>query len=121
MSGVIAITDESSAEVLKNYKPSRRQGIEFVFDPTTNTFAVGKPKSGLFEGSPHQQLARSIGADELKVVGGTFSRRADGSIVTTENSGHYGQNWTPETMNKFEKWLSNRLGVPVNHQPWSQK
>ena len=119
--GVVAITDETSVAVLKNYKPSGREGIEFVFDPTTNTFAVGKPKVGLFDGSPHQQLARSIGADESKVVGGTFSRKSDGSIVTTENSGHYGQNWTPEIWSKFETWLSNRLGVPVNHQPWGKQ
>lgn len=90
------------------------------FDPTTNTFAVGKPKPGLFDGSPHQQLARSIGADESKVVGGTFSRIADVSIVTTENSRHYGQNWIPETTKRFETWLSNRLGTPVNHQSWSK-
>ncbi|MBB4223937.1 two-partner secretion domain-containing protein [Variovorax guangxiensis] len=119
--GVIAITDTSSVNVLKTYTPSGRDGIEFVFDPTTMTFAVGKPRSGLFEGSPHQQLAQSIGANDATVVGGTFSRAPDGSIITTENSGHYGQNWTPETWKKFQDWLSNRLGTPVNHQPWNNK
>ncbi|WP_353400582.1 polymorphic toxin type 43 domain-containing protein [Hydrogenophaga sp. 5NK40-0174] len=117
--GVIAITDTSSVAVLQSYKPSGREGIEFVFDPVTNTFAVGKPRPGLYEGSPHQQLAQSIGANESTVVGGTFIRKPDGSIVTTENSGHYGQNWTPEIMTNFESWLSRRLGVKVNHQQWS--
>lgn len=119
--GVIAVNDFTSVGALRNYKPSGRDGIEFVFDPLTNTFAVGKPKPGLFEGSPHQQLARSIGADESSVVGGTFSRKPDGSILTTENSGHYGQNWTPEILEKFQTWLSGRLGVPVNHQVWGAK
>ncbi|WP_080495471.1 two-partner secretion domain-containing protein [Burkholderia ubonensis] len=120
VSGVIAITDDTSVAALKNYYPSKGS-IEFVFDPTTNTFAVGKPASGLFDGSAHQQLAQAIGANDENVVGGGFSRAADGSILTTENSGHYGQNWTPEIWNQFQKWLSNRVGVPVNHTPWGSK
>ncbi|WP_080432655.1 hemagglutinin repeat-containing protein [Burkholderia ubonensis] len=120
VSGVIAITDDTSVAALKNYYPSKGS-IEFVFDPTTNTFAVGKPVSGLFDGSAHQQLAQAIGANDANVVGGGFSRAADGSILTTENSGHYGQNWTPEIWNQFQKWLSNRVGVPVNHTPWGSK
>ncbi|WP_208449922.1 hemagglutinin repeat-containing protein [Burkholderia sp. BCC0419] len=118
--GVIAITDNTSVGALRNYNPSGG-GVEFVFDPTTNTFAVGKPKAGLFDGSPHQQLVQSIGANDKNIVGGTFSRAPDGSIITTENSGHYGQNWTPQIWNKFQQWLSDRVGVPVNHQPWSGK
>ncbi|WP_080426768.1 hemagglutinin repeat-containing protein [Burkholderia ubonensis] len=120
VSGVIAITDDTSVAALKNYYPSKGS-IEFVFDPTTNTFAVGKPASGLFDGSAHQQLAQAIGANDANVVGGGFSRAADGSILTTENSGHYGQNWTPEIWDQFQKWLSNRVGVPVNHTPWGSK
>ncbi|MBR8420657.1 hypothetical protein K6W16_21630, partial [Burkholderia dolosa] len=120
VSGVIAITDDTSVAALKNYYPSKGS-IEFVFDPTTNTFAVGKPASGLFDGSAHQQLAQAIGANDAHVVGGGFSRAADGSILTTENSGHYGQNWTPEIWNQFQQWLSKRVGVPVNHTPWGSK
>lgn len=118
--GVIAITGATSVGVLRNYYPSGG-GIEFVYDPTTNTFAVGAPKVGLFDGSPHQQLVQSIGANDKNIVGGTFSRAADGSIATTENSGHYGQNWTPQIGSQFQKWLSDRVGVPVNHQPWVSK
>lgn len=118
--GVIAITDSTSVGALRNYFPTGG-GVEFVYDPTTNTFAVGKPTAGLFDGSPHQQLVQSIGANDQNIVGGTFSRGADGSIVTTENSGHYGQNWTPQIWNQFQQWLSSRVGVPVNHQPWGSK
>ncbi len=118
--GVIAITDSTSVGALRNYYPSGG-GVEFVYDPTTNTFAVGTPTAGSFDGSPHQQLVQSIGANDQNVVGGTFSRAADGSIVTTENSGHYGQNWTPQIWNQFQQWLSNRVGVPVNHQPWGSE
>ena len=103
---------------LKNYKPSGREGIEFVFDPTTNTFAVGKPKPGLFDGSAHEQLARSIRADESKVLGGSFGRNPDGSIRITDNSGHYGSRWNPETLENFRSWLSNRLGTPVNFESY---
>lgn len=116
--GVIAITDETSVAALKNYKSSGRDGIEFVFDPTTNTFAVGKPKAGLFDGSPHEQLARSISANESKVLGGTFSKNADGSITITDNSGHYGRRWSSETLSSFQNWLSNRLGTQVNFQSY---
>ncbi|WP_080422336.1 filamentous hemagglutinin N-terminal domain-containing protein [Burkholderia ubonensis] len=118
--GVIAITDNTSVGALRNYYPSGG-GVEYVFDPTTNTFAVGTPKTGLFDGSPHQQLVQSIGASDQDIVGGTFSRAADGSIITTENSGHYGQNWTPQIWSQFQKWLSSRVGVPVNHKPWGSK
>jgi len=117
--GVIAVTDNTSVGALKNYNPAG--GIEFVFDPTTNTFAVGKPASGLFDGSPHQQLVQSIGANDANIVGGTFSRGADGSIITTENSGHYGQNWTPQISSQFQQWLSQRVGVPVKVTPWSSQ
>ncbi|MCW2314440.1 polymorphic toxin type 43 domain-containing protein [Rhodoferax antarcticus] len=119
--GVIAITDASSVGALKNYTPSGRAGIEFVFDPTTNTFAVGKPQAGLFNGSAHEQLAQSIGANKGEVLGGTFGRNPNGSIFTTENSGHYGDRWTPELRAKFEGWLSDRLITPVNQQPWISK
>ena len=118
--GVIAITDNTSVGALRNYYPSGGS-VEFVYDPTTNTFAVGTPQSGLFDGSPHQQLVQSIGVNDQNVVGGTFSRATDGSIITTENSGHYGQNWTPQIWNQFQQWLSNRVGVPVNHQTWGSQ
>ena len=118
--GIIAITDNTSVGALKNYYPSGG-GVEFVYDPTTSTFAVGAPKAGLFDGSPHQKLVQSIGAKDENIVGGTFSRAPDGSIITTENSGHYGQNWTPQIEKQFQEWLSKRVGVTVNHQRWGSR
>jgi filamentous hemagglutinin len=108
--------DETSVAALRNYYP-RGGGVEFVFDPTTNTFVTGRPQSGLFQGSPHQQLAQSINASS-NVVGGIFRRGPNGEILTDEHSGHYGEKWTPEIRQQFQGWLSNRVGVPVLHATW---
>jgi YD repeat-containing protein len=115
--GVIAINDETSVAALQNYYP-KGGGIEFVFDPETNTFATGKPVGGIFDGSPHQQLARSIGASEDSVVGGTLKRSSDGGFATTEHSGHYGQNWNDANRQQFQSWLTGRVNRPVNQQFW---
>lgn len=119
MPGTIGITDQTAAGALRNYSP-KGGGVEFVYDPATNTFVAGRPLSGLFQGSPHEQLAQSIGAANRPVVGGTFRRGANGEIFTTENSGHYGPNWTDPIRQQFQNWLSNRVGVPVDHQPWGK-
>ncbi|WP_185879000.1 polymorphic toxin type 43 domain-containing protein [Variovorax sp. MHTC-1] len=115
--GVIGITDDTPVTALQNYYP-RGGGTEFVYDPATRTFAAGKPARGQFDGSAHEQLARSIGANESKVVGGTMQRGPNGEFYTNENSGHYGQNWTPEIRADFQKWLSGRANRPVDHQSW---
>lgn len=59
--GVLGLeTGSVSSKAIQNYFPSTKNGsIEFVFDPKTNTFAVGKPTNNL-GGSPHQQLAETI-------------------------------------------------------------
>ncbi|MDR1113006.1 MAG: hypothetical protein LBL18_04520, partial [Bacteroidales bacterium] len=114
--GVLGVNSNStSVAAIKNYYPS--EAIEFVFDPKTNTFVVGRPQSTLFTGSSHEQLARSIGADETSVVGGTFRRAPNGEIFTTENSGHYGTNWTDSIRQQFEQ-VMNAYGLPVNHTNW---
>jgi filamentous hemagglutinin len=85
---------------LRNYYP--QNSVEYVFNPQTGQFVVGRPAASAgFNGSPHQQLAQSIGADRSTVVGGTLTRRSDGVFVTTENSGHYWQNWTPAVREQF--------------------
>lgn len=117
--GTIGITDETAVGALKNYNP-KGDGIEFVYDPFTDTFVTGKPARGLFDGSPHEQLAQSIGAGDKPVVGGTMSRGENGEFFTTENSGHYGQNWNDSIRDQFEAWLSDRLGVPVKHRNWGK-
>ncbi|MBY4770294.1 polymorphic toxin type 43 domain-containing protein [Burkholderia ambifaria] len=116
--GVIGITDSTSVNALRNFYP-RGGGVEFVYDPTTNRFAAGSPARGLFDGSPHEQLARSIGSfGNPSLVGGTFQRGPNGEFFTTENSGHYGTNWNDAVRGQFQPWLSNGLGLPVNHQSW---
>jgi hypothetical protein len=115
--GIVGITDHTSVGALKNYYP-RGGGVEFVYEPATNTFVAGRPQNGLFQGSPHEQLVQSIGGGNGTIVGGTFQRGANGQIFTTENSGHYGPNWTPQIRQQFQDWLTGRTGVIVNHQPW---
>lgn len=66
-------------------------------------------------GSPHQKLAGSIGADPETVVGGVFSRGPNGEIFTNEFSGHYWQNWTPETRAQFVRFMQEMTGQPVSH------
>lgn len=103
-------------EAIKNYNP-KEGGIEFVFDAKTNTFVIGSPKNGAYSGSPHQKLAQTIGTDGGKTtLGGTFSRGPNG-IITTENSGHYGRNWTPELRKQFQDIMES-YGLPVKHESW---
>ena len=117
--GTIGITDSTSTKALQNYNPSGG-GIEFVYDPTTNTFVAGKPSIDLFDGSPHEQLAQTFSsADNPAIVGGTLQRGANGEFFTNENSGHYGANWDEAVRSQFSQWLSDRLGLPVIHETWS--
>ena len=112
--GTIGVNANSkSVGALNNYYP-KDGAIEFVFDSKINTFVVGKPKSGMFNGSPHEQLAQSIKADTSTVVGGMFKRGANGEILTNEFSGHYWQNWIPEVRQQFTNTM-NQYGIKVTH------
>ncbi|MCW7537066.1 polymorphic toxin type 43 domain-containing protein [Aquabacterium sp. A7-Y] len=117
--GTIGITDSTSVKALQNYYP-KGGGVEFVYDPTTSRFATGRPEVSLFDGSPHEQLAQSIGSarNSSEVVGGTFERGPRGEFFTTENSGHYGQNWNNDVRAQFQRWLSERVQRPVVHESW---
>jgi YD repeat-containing protein len=97
---------------LKNYNP-KTGAVEYIFDPDTSKFVVGRPKE--WNGSPHETLARSVSADPSRVVGGMFRRDADGGILTNEFSGHYHQNWTPEVRQQFVDFMRSK-GVPTNHR-----
>ena len=117
-SGVLGINDNSiSNKAIMNYYP-KEGGIEYVFDAETNTFVVGKVEGGY--GSPHQKLADSIGADQSAktTLGGTFSRDYLGKIITTENSGHFGKNWTPELRTQFKSVMKS-YGLEVYHESWN--
>ncbi|MBB4864037.1 filamentous hemagglutinin [Pseudomonas nitritireducens] len=117
--GVLGVEPGSvSSKAIQNYYPSTKSGsIEFVFDTKTQTFVVGKPSVGSPGLSPHEQLAKSINSsDSSAVVGGMFRRGPNGEFITNEFSGHYWQNWTPETRSAFEKAMSG-YGVKVEHRP----
>jgi len=80
--------------------------VEFVFDPDSGIFALGSNaikdmESPLMNGSPHQTIARSIGANENTVVGGMTTRLADGRLAFNEQSGHYHLSWTAEIRLQF--------------------
>ncbi|WP_157215923.1 polymorphic toxin type 43 domain-containing protein [Flavisphingomonas formosensis] len=49
--------------------------------------------------------AAAINANKNRVVGGIFSRREDGTMVTNEGSGHFWQNWTPEIRRQFSEMM----------------
>jgi filamentous hemagglutinin len=114
VSGVLeASSNVKSVAALRNYKPQR--GVEYVFDATNGRFAVGRPAASTgLRGSPHEQLAQSIGANPSTVVGGTLTRDARGVFNTTENSGHYWQNWTNEIRQQFVSAM-REYGIDVVH------
>jgi hypothetical protein len=98
---------------LRNYYP--KNGVEYVFDPETGTFAVGRPAASAgLRGSPHEQLAQSIGANPSTVVGGTLTRGSDWVFETTEMSGHHWQNWIPVIRQQFVDTMRG-YGFDVAH------
>ncbi len=111
--GVLGVNSSSkSIKAIQNYYP-KQGGIEFVFDYKTNTFVVGKPiKSGF--GSPHQNLADTIGANTTSAVGGSFTRGPNRKILTNEHSGHFGEYWTPEIRKQFQNTMKN-YGLDLEH------
>lgn len=129
-SGVHTLNARSKSNAaIKAYCPHETRGsikaIEFIYDTKTKTFAVGRPKDnkipiGL---SPHQRLAVSIGAERKyitfltpgieNVVGGLFTR-FNGVAYTSENSGHFIQNWTDERRVEFVETMKS-YGVDISH------
>lgn len=110
--GVLGVNSNSvSIRALLNY---RAKGIEFVFDTETGTFVVGRPPYGLFSGSPHQQLAATIRANESTVLGGTLQSNGNGIFLTNEASGHFFQNWNALTRNQFQTTMNN-YGFTIQH------
>jgi len=110
--GVIEISEEAkSTKQFLNW--NSKTGVEFVFDSENKRFAMGKAQIGT--GSPHQKLAQAIGSTNSKnVVGGTVSK-VDGKFIFTENSGHYGENWTPDIRKEFSVFIKQLTGVEVNN------
>lgn len=116
-SGVLGVEPGStSTSAVQNYYP-KDGSIEFVYDPTTKTFVVGKPNGSGFTGSPHQKLVQSIGSSESTAVGGMFTRGANGEIVTNELSGHLWKNWTDEIRQQFVDVMTD-YGFDIIHNGW---
>lgn len=69
--------------------------------------------------SPHQKLAESIGASQSAntTLGGTFYRGEHGEIFTTENSGHFGKNWTDDFRQQFISTMK-KYDLEVYHEAW---
>ena len=118
--GVLGVNENSiSSKAIQNYYP-KTGSVEFVFDAKTNTFVVGKPQNNVGGGSPHQNLANTINADQgaKTTLGGTFSRGQYGEIYTTENSGHFGKNWTEELRAQFVETMKG-YGLNIKHEKWN--
>ena len=114
VSGALEVSSRvKSVAQFKNYSP--KVATEFIFDPNTETFVVGKLNSSTPGLSPHQNLVKSIGSDGNNVVGGLFKRGSNGEILTNEMSGHYHQNWTSEIRTKFKAFLETNTGQTVKH------
>ncbi|MCC6130683.1 MAG: hypothetical protein IT186_12215 [Acidobacteria bacterium] len=120
--GVLEVSGRvKSTKAFENYNPAKP--IEYVYDPTTNTFLVGKPAPHVsVTGSPHQRLARTLGLDEDAVFGGHFRRGPKGEIITDEQSGHFGQDkrWerNPEVRQRMKEFLESKTGLTVIHYPF---
>ena len=108
--GVLEVSGRmKSSAAVRNWAGKRQ--AEFVYDPVAKRFAMGRHTG---PGSPHEQLARAIGADQSIVVGGTIKRDASGRLVTNEHSGHYWQNWNPRVRDEFDRFMRDQ-GVDIRH------
>jgi Bacterial toxin 43 len=110
VSGVIELNRsiKSNKAFLNGLSESAR---DFVYDPTTQKFAMaGKNASGL----KHYGLRRIIGAEEGNVVGGRIKIGKKGEIMTSQWSGTYGQNWTPEIATKFKDFMKEQTNKTIN-------
>jgi hypothetical protein len=108
--GIIEISDRvKSTKAFENYNP--KKAVDFVYNAEKNSMAVATKGTNP---QGHTSLAQSIGAGE-SVVGGRLVRGAGGAVETSEWSGHYGQNWTPEIRKSFTNFLGEKTGLQVNH------
>ncbi|MCO6007030.1 polymorphic toxin type 43 domain-containing protein [Actinoallomurus purpureus] len=87
-------------------------GRDFIFDPANGIFAVSGKRYTL----GHPGLVSATGADDGSVVGGELVRGPDGTFLTDERSGHYGQQWNDDTRQSFEHFMSD-YGFAVDHFP----
>lgn len=54
-----------------------------------------------------------FGANDATVVGGRIKLNSSGQIETSQWSGHYGGNWTPEIVKQFKLFMKERVGRDI--------
>ena len=104
------------------YMATQYVTLRFVYAPKDNRLVAGTIKHYVESaGSRHEQLAAALGvAIDTVIVGGMLARKPNGDFLTSEQSGHFGDVWTPAIRDQFHIWLSARLGVPVIHHYWGR-
>ena len=112
-SGILALNELSKSNAaITNFRT--QSSVEYIFDPSTSTFALRSNRSGAM----HSKLADSIGADRNVTVGGLLSTDGDGIIRTNEASGHFHQNWNDSVRQQFVQEMG-KYGIVVEHsQTW---
>jgi hypothetical protein len=101
VSGVIELDASiKSSKAFSNGLSARAR--DFVYDPVTEKFAMAGNKAINLK---HYCLRRVIGAAEENVVGGRIKLGENGEILTSQWSGTYGGNWTPEIVAKFKEFI----------------
>jgi hypothetical protein len=129
--GVVVVSDHVASlqyflnmPFVKTRKKTDTLMNEFVWDPIGLQFATIR-RGVRLNGSPHQTLARAIGADETIVCGGTirFPSEVAGPrslgvltrLTTGEFSGHYWEHWTNPIRDQFRKYMHLRTGLIIDH------
>ncbi len=113
--------------------PNLKQGnaIDFVYDPVEDRVVFEPdlrprhlgidPDAGDWGTliSPHQQLARRAGLDDSTasvIAGGALNLDDASRLITTENSGHFYKQWSPEVRDAFMHCIA-RQGIEHLHFP----
>ena len=101
----------SSSKAVQNF--ASPTPTDFIFDSQSQRFVMGDGPLG------HDSVLHAAGiAPSDSTVGGTIWNE-NGSLMTDEWSGHYGQNWTPGIRQQFQSFMQQN-GVNITHTPWGQ-
>jgi len=108
--GFLEVSDAySSSRAVQNFASPRP--ADFIFDSRSQRFIMGNNPLG------HTGILRAGGIAESEAIVGGRIVRQDGGLMTSEWSGHFGPNWTPEIRQRFQSFMQQR-GVNINHTPW---
>ena len=103
-----------STAAFENFNPAVPR--DFVFDPVTHRLLVGGRAWPKVLG--HSGLVQVGGFSEDTVVGGQLIRGPSGEFLTSEQSGHFGGNWTIGAVRQqFIDFMSS-FGFNTVHTPW---